>query len=185
MDELDACDEKSISYIFKLLFKFFKDELDCKDHVQVNLRCSGRFYSHSIHTFIQFQKMKTKEINSSKISNASPALLLLTSFFIASLFFFDWFFTIWASFIVGFKTILIHSHFINFFNTPVVDDGRNFPNKKTNALWTVVKTFFGFIWMGKHIVIPTCADMELLMGKTYPEKTRDNLIIKRSSVPHE
>ena len=86
MGELDVCDEKSISHIFKLFFQHFKNELNCKDSVQVNIVFnSGRFTSSSSNTFIHFQEMKIEEFNSSHISKASTAILL-TSFFIAFLF---------------------------------------------------------------------------------------------------
>jgi len=54
MGELDFCDEKSISQIFKLLFDFFKRELNCPEPIQVRktyfslgnytLKLLSRFY---------------------------------------------------------------------------------------------------------------------------------------------
>lgn len=35
MGELDLCEEKSISHIFKLLFEFFRSELNCVVPVEV------------------------------------------------------------------------------------------------------------------------------------------------------
>lgn len=37
MGELELCDEKSISYVFKHIFDFFKQQLDCADHSKVNI----------------------------------------------------------------------------------------------------------------------------------------------------
>ena len=31
MTEIDTCEERAISQIFRLLFKFFRNELSCKD----------------------------------------------------------------------------------------------------------------------------------------------------------
>lgn len=37
MGELEVCDEKSISHIFKLLFQLFNEELNCGDPIEVNI----------------------------------------------------------------------------------------------------------------------------------------------------